>query len=119
MSWQQEFKRLKPQIEDALSYNAGTQDLDDVKARLDDGRFSLWSSKDSVLIIESTQVGSKQFVNIVLGGGDLEQIKELVGQVEEKTKGLGFDGIMIIGRRGWGRVLSDYDEKATVFIKEM
>jgi hypothetical protein len=119
MSWQEEFERLKPQIESALSYNAGTQSLEDVKRKLENGSFTMWSSKDSVLIIESTTLGSKQFVNIVLGGGSLEQIKELVDQVEEKIKGLGFDGVMIIGRRGWGRVLSDYDEKATVFIKEI
>jgi len=119
MSWQEEFERLKPQIESALSYNAGTQSLEDVKRKLEDGSFTMWSSKDSVLIIESTTLGGKQYVVIALGGGNLEQIKELVNQVEDNSKKLGFYGVMIIGRRGWGRVLSDYDEKATVFIKEI
>lgn len=119
MSWQEEFERLKLHIENALSYNANTQNLEDVKARLEDGRFTLWSSKDSVLIVESTTLGGKQYVVIALGGGDLEQIKGLVNQVEAESKRLGFYGVMIIGRRGWGKVLLEYKEKATVYVKEI
>jgi hypothetical protein len=117
--WEEEFERLKPQIEGALFYNAGTQSLEDVKARLEDGRFSLWSNKDSVLIIENIELNNKRYINIALGGGDLEQVKDLVNQVEATAKTLGFYGVMIIGRRGWGKVLPEYKEKATVFIKEI
>jgi len=119
MSWQEEFERLKPQIEDALGYNAGTQSLEDVKSGLERGQFSLWSNKDSVLIIETMELNSKRFINIILGGGNLEQIKDLVNQVEAKAKELNFAGVMIIGRRGWNKVLLEYKEKATVYIKEI
>ena len=104
MSWQEEFKRLKPQIESALSYNAGTQSLEDIKRKLEDGSFTMWSSKDSVLIIESTTLGGKQYVVIALGGGNLEQIKELVNQVEDNSKKLGFYGVMIICKIGRAHV---------------
>ena len=119
MSWQEEFERLKPQIENALSYNAGIQTLEDVRRKLEDGSFKLWSSKDSVLIIESMILGGNKYVVVALGGGDLEQIKKMLNQVEDESKKLGFYGVMIIGRRGWGKVLSNYEEKATVFIKEI
>jgi Tol biopolymer transport system component len=119
MSWQQEFERLKPQIESALAYNAGTQSLEEVKERLENGSFRLWSSENSVLIIESQTLGGKQYVIVALGGGNLEEIKEMLDQVEKEAKTLGFDGVMIIGRRGWGKVLPSYGEKATVFIKEI
>jgi len=119
MNWREEFNRLKPQIESALYYNAGTQNIEDVEARLEDGRFSLWSSKDSAVVVEITELNNKTYINIALGGGDLEQIKELVSRIEEKAKLLNYDGVMIIGRRGWGKVLPEYKEKATVYIKEI
>ena len=119
MSWQEDFERLKPQIESALTYNAGTQNLEDVRRRLEDGSFTMWATKNSVAIIESTVLSGKKYVVVALGAGDLDELKEVLSQIENESKKLGFNGVMIIGRRGWGRVFLEYKEKATVYIKEI
>lgn len=113
-----DFNRLRVHVEAAIAYNGGTQTIEDVIRRLQDGSFKLWPSRDAVLITEICKMPSKTFLNIVLGGGDLEEVKQLVELVEDTAKDAGLNGVMIVGRRGWGKVLPDYKDVATLHMKE-
>ena len=80
--------------------------------------FKMWTTDNAIVIGEICQMPSKTMVNIALGGGELEQVKLLVDQVEQEARALNVAGVSIIGRRGWGRALDGYKEAATVYMKE-
>lgn len=113
-----DFERSKPYIEAALQYNCGTQDLADVKRRLDSGEMQLILGKKSAVVTQISAFPNKTFVNIVLAGGDLEELKGIATNIEEASRNAGLDGVVIVGRQGWGRVLEGYKVFATVFMKE-
>lgn len=112
------FERLKHHIEGALRHNLATQSMEDVEKRLKDGTFQMWAAEDAIVITEICRMPSRSFLNISLGGGQLQQVKQLVEKVENYAKEQSFDGVLIIGRRGWLRALDGYKHAATVCVKE-
>lgn len=118
MSFEDEFNRLRRHVEAAIADNQGTQTIEDVIRRLHDGSFKMWTTEAAILITEMCKMPNKTFLNIVLGGGDLEQIKQMVNAVEQEAKTSGLNGVMIVGRRGWGKVLPNYKDVATLHMKE-
>lgn len=78
----------------------------------------MWASQDAVLITQICVMPNKTFLNIVLGGGDLNEVKQLVELVEDEARASNLNGVMIVGRRGWGKVLPNYKDVATLHMKE-
>lgn len=115
---EQEFEAAKPYIEAALQYNCGTQELGDVKRQLESGEMQLIVGKKSAVVTQISAFPNKTFINIVLAGGDLEELKGIAARIEDASREAGLDGVVIVGRRGWGKVLDGYKVFATVFIKE-
>lgn len=113
-----DFERSKPYIEAALQYNCGTQDLADVKRQLDAGEMQLILGKKSAVVTQISAFPNKTFINIVLAGGDLDELKTIATDIENASRKAGFDGVVIVGRKGWGRVLEGYKTFATIFMKE-
>lgn len=101
-----------------MRHNLATQSMEDVEKRLKDGTFQMWAAEDAIVITEICRMPSRSFLNISLGGGQLQQVKQLVEKVENYAKEQSFDGVLIIGRRGWLRALDGYKHAATVCVKE-
>jgi hypothetical protein len=113
------FDKYSRYLSEALAYNSGTQSLDDVKEKLDSGKYKMWTKSDAVAVTEICKLPNKVYMNIVLGGGNLEQLKQIDLEIEEEAKQSQYNGVMIVGRRGWLRVLPNFKEKAVVYIKEI
>lgn len=113
-----EFERCRPYLEAALEYNRGTQTIEDVKAGIESGQFQLIAGRNSAALTEIAKLPQKTYINVILGGGDLEELKDIAKRIEDASRAAGADGVMIIGRRGWGKVLEGYDLYATVYVKE-
>lgn len=118
MTWKNDFERLKPHIMAALEYNAGTVSLEQVEQFLESGQYKLWPGKDAVAVTEVCETPNKTFMNIVLGGGNLDELREIDKAIEYVARQFGCAGVTIVGRRGWGKVLPNYREYATVYAKE-
>lgn len=115
----EDFTRLRHHVQAALEHNGGTYAMDEVERRIADGRFRVWATDNAIVLTEICRLPSKTLLNIALGGGELEQVKDLVLRVEGEAKDLGCVGVSIIGRRGWGKALDGYREAATVYMKEL
>ncbi len=67
--------------------------------------------------------GGHKVLKLVLGGGDhffaLGTTRTCMDHLEHFARENGCTSVMIEGRRGWGRVLSDYKEVWTTFEKEL
>jgi len=61
----------------------------------------------------------KNTLRIALGGGDLEDIRKIVEEIEEFAKQRHFNAVDIIGREGWGKVLEGYKKQAVHLRKEI
>jgi len=61
----------------------------------------------------------KNTLRIGLGGGDIEDLKVIVADIEKFAKERHFNAVDIIGREGWGKVLDGYKKQAVYLRKEI
>lgn len=91
-----------------------------VRTELEGARAQLWCiGKNSIEGIIVTQLQGPIGLLWIASGRGLDEGKELLEHIERWMKERGVRDIKIEGRRGWGRVLEGYEEKATVFMKRL
>ena len=61
----------------------------------------------------------KNTLRIALGGGDMEDVKDIVVDIEEFAKSRHFNAVDILGREGWYKVLPGFKKKAVLLRKEI
>lgn len=61
----------------------------------------------------------KNTLRIALGGGDMDDVKEIVKEIEDFAKNRHFNAVDILGREGWHRVLPGFKKKAVLLRKEI
>jgi hypothetical protein len=107
-----ELERCRPWIEAALVYSGGTHTFDDVADMIKTGRLQLWPAPKGCLVTEILVYPRKTVLNVFLGGGDLDQLADMHGDMYLWAKAQGCTAAMIQGRKGWERVLRSYGWKA-------
>ncbi len=112
------FHELKHHIVSAIAYNNREQTIDDVEACVASGEYKVWTEGQSIALTEDCVLPRKKYTGIVLAGGVLAPLQELAKKIEEDAKARSLDGVLIVGRAGWGRVLNGYRKAATVYLKE-
>jgi hypothetical protein len=75
---------------------------------------AIWVTK-----IETTPTAVRGLLWIAAGEPLNEGLALFREHTEPWLKEKGCTFIEIVGRRGWGKVLPDYEETATVFVKEL
>lgn len=101
-------EELHRRFERALEGLRGAYDVDDIKARVKDGRLQSWQRGQSVVVTEVLSFPRKQIVNILLAAGNLEEIMDLQDDIAQWAKEIGCDRMMMSGRHGWSKVLPKY-----------
>ena len=61
----------------------------------------------------------KNTLRIALGGGDMDDVKDIVVDIEEFAKKRHFNAVDILGREGWHRVLPGFKKMAVLLRKEI
>jgi hypothetical protein len=114
----QKFHELKHHIVSALAYNNREQTIEDVEACVVSGEYKVWTEGQSIALTEDCALPRRKYTGIVLAGGVLAPLQELAKKIEEDAKARSLDGVLIVGRAGWGRVLNGFRNVATVHLKE-
>ncbi len=96
-----------PQIEKALELGHGTHTVADVVARIDSGECELWVEGDGLLVTKVETWPQKRVMRFWLAAGALKDVLALEPRVIEAAREHGCDGMVIDGRKGWAKVLSD------------
>ena len=96
-----------PQIEKALELGHGTHTALDVMNRLLAGECDLWVEGDGLLVTKVEQWPQKRVMRFWIAAGKLEDVLALEARVIESARAHGCDGMVIDGRKGWAKVLSD------------
>ena len=92
-----------------------------VRQALESARAQCWGLLEDNQIkgILITKTKGKVGILWIASGRGLEPGLELLALVEQWMREKGCEFAQIEGRRGWGRVLKDYEEMATVFLKRL
>tara|TARA_R110001632_G_scaffold192276_1_gene313070 strand:- start:317 stop:700 length:384 start_codon:yes stop_codon:yes gene_type:complete len=93
-------------IEAALEYSGGTHSFDDIAAGIASGHMQLWPTEKACAVTEIVVYPQKKVLHVFLAAGDLDQITNAIGAVDEWGKAQGCESLTMGGRFGWKRVLS-------------
>lgn len=103
---QVEFARCRPWLEAAIDRQAeGTIMIDDVIHAIGQGTMHFWPGKRCAAVTEVAQFPRKRFLNVVLAGGSLDEILDMIPSWKALGRALECERVACIGRAGWERVL--------------
>lgn len=113
-----EFERTWPWLEAAINtIDEPTHTKDHIWQRLEAGRAQLWPLSQSAVVTEIVGYDNGiQHLRLWLAGGDLDELRAFVPQLEAFGRDNGCSKVVIIGRKGWTRALASqgYSEPKTV-----
>ena len=108
-----------PMLQSALEYQ-DTHDIHDIKAALDDGSAQLWCGWKSCVGTEIVEYPKMNACRIWLAAGDKsELLSRMLADIEKWAKNQGCSKIEVVGRKGWLRVLQDFEQPHTVLEKRL
>lgn len=95
----------RPLIQAAIETSPGFENIEDVERLLAGGTYQAWFGARSCAITEIVSYARRKVLNVVHGGGDLDELlEELEPKMCAFARAQGCDGIMGVGRKGWERV---------------
>lgn len=111
--WFAEFKRVQQYIEDALDYNAGMYEIDDVADAIATGEMQLFSGKESAIVSQIMIFPKKKVLHLPFVGGNMKELELMAPSIVEFGKFMNCNMITSAGRRGWDRsfLVRDYGFK--------
>lgn len=110
-----EWDRCAPYLEPALDGCS----LEDVHAAIRDGRARLWPLERSAAVTEILRYPRLRALRVWLAGGDLDELRRNMGTLDAYARACGCDRIEVDARKGWQRVLTDYEMTRVVLTKEL
>lgn len=107
LTWAEEFERCYRLIEDALQYSGGLYAAQDIHDGIAEGRYQIWPGSQSVIVTEICRYPRAKAVNVLLGAGDLDELKRMAPCVLNWARANECEVATIYGRPGWTRVFKD------------
>ena len=109
-------------ILEALDRGIDTHTEKDIYYAITRNDAQLWTGKKSACVTEIVTYPKYKMLRFLLGGGDLEELKEMEKPICEWAKSIGCKKSMIMGRKGWSRVKDKdraYEEVGTISIRSL
>ena len=113
-----EWKRCEPFISAALEFANNTHSLGDVLRLIAEGEAQFWPFDDAAIVTEIVKYPQRTILRFWLAGGKLETLLAAEPEIVKWSKQWGCDGVEIIGRRGWHRVLNGYKSNSVIMVKD-
>jgi hypothetical protein len=119
-----DFERCWPWLEASIDRYGNTLGKDDLWKQLADRRAFLTSGQRCVIVykIIDYSTGWRSLYLWLVGGDEdeaLEELLPLIDRLEAWSKTKGCSKSLIFGRRAWGKVLKEYKEYGTRFMKDL
>jgi hypothetical protein len=104
----EEWERSKPFLVDALGFT-GSHSIDDVLEEVKDGSAVFYPVRDGAAVFRLGDYPQKKVLLIWLYGGEMaSNIEGVLEAAEFHAEELECTELMIVGRRGWERVLKPH-----------
>jgi hypothetical protein len=114
--------RSKPFLANALAESGGEYTVDDVLSEIEQDHAIFYPTKLGAIVFRVVRYPRKRMLRIWLAGGDMDScIDAMLDAAEFHAGQHECDGIEVVGRRGWERVLKPYgfEHKRVMLIKEL
>lgn len=105
----------------AIEQTKGTHNEDDIIRGLILGKYKLWLGDRSAIVTEFVEYdsGKMKTLHWFLVGGDMAELLEIKPKIEEWAKSQGCKRVSCAGRKGWEKVLTDYEFGAVYLYKDL
>ena len=116
------WEKSKPLLVKALHRSGDLHTIDDVLESIKTKKAIFYPLKDGAAIFSVREYARRKLLQIWLVGGDMDaSIEGVLSGADFHAEQNGCDGIEVIGRKGWKRVLQPYgyDYKSVVMIKDI
>ena len=116
------WERSKPFLVDALARSGNEYNVDDVLREIEDDHAAFYPVENGAAVFRIARYPRKRMLRIWLAGGDMgSSIDSILEAAEYHAAEHECDGIEVLGRRGWERVLKPYgyEHKRVMLIKEL
>ena len=116
------WERSKPFLANALEQSGNEYTVDDVLREIEDDHAIFYPTKKGACVFRIALYPRKRMLRIWLAGGDMaSSIESILEAADFHAKEHECDGIEVLGRRGWEKVLKPYgyEHKRVMLIKEL
>jgi len=110
--------RCRKWIIDALRYAHNSHTYEQVIDIVKRGDAQLWALKDSAIVTEIIDYPQRRTLRFWLAGGNLKTLLEVEPKIRKWSILYRCRAVEIIGRKGWEKVMKDYEPTAIVLVKE-
>ena len=83
------------------------------------GDLKLWIGKKSALVTRLRQEPRAKVAECLFVGGEMNEIISMGIEIEKWAAEQGCSLVMHVGRQGWSRVMTDYDNYGVCLMKEL
>ena len=118
MSFSANADRCRKWIVDALRYAHNSHTFEQVIDIVKRGDAQLWALKDSAVVTEIVSYPQRRTLRFWLAGGNLKTLLEVEPKIRKWSILYRCEAVEIIGRKGWEKVMKDYEPTAIVLVKE-
>lgn len=110
--------RCRKWIIDALRYAHNSHTYEQVIDIVKRGDAQLWALRDSAIVTEIIDYPQRRTLRFWLAGGNMKTLLEVEPKIRKWSILYRCRAVEIIGRKGWEKVLKDYEPTAIVLVKE-
>ena len=118
MSFSANADRCRKWIVDALRYAHNSHTYEQVIDIVKRGDAQLWAFRDSAIVTEIIDYPQRRTLRFWLAGGNLKTLLEVEPKIRKWSILYRCEAVEIIGRKGWEKVMKDYEPTAIVLVKE-
>ena len=115
--WEIKWEKYKHLIEPAVD-RQDLYTLSDVRDKIAEGSFLLWTGTRSAMITEFVIFPRKTICNLIFCGGDLQELLSMTTHIEQFAKDVGCSRFYGGGRPGWLRKLKQHGWKSEFLISK-
>ena len=117
-SFSDDVNRCKKWIVDALEYAHNSHSFEQVIDIVKRGDAQFWAFSDSAIVTEIIEYPQRRTLRFWLAGGNLKTLLDVEPKIRKWSILYRCEAVEIIGRKGWEKVLKEYEPTAIVLVKE-
>lgn len=112
------WEAARPYLEKALD-RCPTHTIEDVERDLLRHKAQFFSLGDAFVVTQVVEHPRRRVLRVWLAGGNLDTIRRALPELDNLARDWGCDRVEIDGRRGWARIMPEYDIERVVLTKDV
>ena len=117
--------QVAPLLDRVREHTEGELETDDYLGELSDGNMQLWIATEnnglhSIMVTQIAVYPQKKVLNIIsMAGSEFSRLYEFNDMVESFAIKTGCSGMELWGRKGWKKLLPDWESNYIVYTKDL